>query len=172
VNNLMKLSLGLVLAALVFAAQETGAIHGVITKLDRATTSIAVKTADGTEHTIKVAEATPVHGVKDGMAGLKTGSEVVVHYTTKGTEKSAVELDTVGKEGLKATEGTVTKLDRKAKTLTVKTADGTEETYKLSAHATKDAGKDIAAGSEKSAKVTVYYTEDAGKKVAHFFEKM
>jgi hypothetical protein len=171
-KDIIKLVSGLALAALILAAAESSAIHGVVTKMDRATSTVAVKTADGTEHTVKVAENTTVRGTKDGMAGLKTGSDVVVHYTTKGSEKAAVELDVVGKEGMKATEGTITKIDRKTKTLTVKTADGAEETYKLSAHATNDAGKDMAAGSEKSAKVTVYYTEDAGKKVAHFFEKM
>lgn len=61
-------------------------------------------------------------------------------------------------------------MDRAGKTLAVKTADGTEDTFRLSGHAATDAGKDIAKGSEKSAKVTVYYTEGAGKKVAHFFE--
>jgi len=54
----------------------------------------------------------------------------------------------------------------------VKTADGTEQTFKLSGHAAADAGKDIGKGTEKSAKVTVYYTEEAGKKTAHFFEKI
>jgi hypothetical protein len=54
----------------------------------------------------------------------------------------------------------------------VKTADGTEETFRLTGHATADAGKGIAAGTEKGTKVTVYYTEESGKKVAHFFEKI
>ena len=56
--------------------------------------------------------------------------------------------------------------------MAVKTADGTEETFKLSGHAADDAGKDIAKGTEKTTKVTVYYTEEAGKKTAHFFEKL
>ena len=48
----------------------------------------------------------------------------------------------------------------------MKTADGTEHTFKMSEHAAEDVGK----GIEKSAKVSVYYTEEAGKKIAHFFE--
>ena len=96
---------------------------------------------------------------------------MVAHYTAKGSEKTAVEIDDVGKEGLKATEGTVSHIDRGAKTIAVKTADGAEETYRLSDRAAKDAGKDIATGAEKTAKVTVYYTEEAGHKVAHFFKK-
>jgi hypothetical protein len=62
--------------------------------------------------------------------------------------------------------GTVSEVDRGGKKLVVKTADGTEQTFKLADHAAVETGK----GTEKAAKVTVYYTEDAGKKVAHFFE--
>jgi hypothetical protein len=101
---------------------------------------------------------------------LKEGSEVAVHYTAKGTEETAGEIDNIGKDGLKVAEATVTRIDRGAKTLAVKTADGTEETYRLTDSAAKDAGRDIAEGAEKSAKVTVYYTEEAGHKVAHFFK--
>jgi hypothetical protein len=56
--------------------------------------------------------------------------------------------------------------------LSVKTADGTEEAFRLTDHAAEDAGKDISEGVEKSGKVTVYYTEKAGHKVAHFFSKV
>jgi hypothetical protein len=55
--------------------------------------------------------------------------------------------------------------------MSVKTADGGGETYRLTGGAAKDAGKDIGEGAEKSAKVTVYYTEEAGHKVAHFFKR-
>jgi hypothetical protein len=62
-------------------------------------------------------------------------------------------------------------LDRGAKTVTVRTADGSEQVFHLTDHAAQDAGKDVSAGAEKSGKVTVYYTEEAGHKVAHFFSK-
>ena len=81
-------------------------------------------------------------------------------------------MDNIGKDGLKATEATVTRIDRGGRTLVVKTADGTQETYRLTDSAAKDAGKDIAKGSAKSTKVTVYYTDEAGHKVAHFFKKV
>jgi hypothetical protein len=78
-------------------------------------------------------------------------------------------VDHVGKDGVKVTEGTVTAIDRGAKTMAIKTANGTEETFKLTDHAAVAGGKDIGKGTAKAAKVTVYYTEDAGKKIAHFF---
>jgi len=170
-KKLCGLVLGVALAVGVYAADDvTSAIHGTITKVDKGTKTIVVKSTNGTEQTIKVASKATVHGTTEGFDGLKDGTEVVVHTSEKGTEKTGVEIDKVGKEGLKATEGTITKVDRKTKTLSIKTADGTEKTFKMTESAAKDSGKGMAAGSEKSAKVTVYYTEKAGKSIAHFFE--
>lgn len=155
-----------------------GILVGVVLKVDDAAKTIVVKLADGTEHTFHFVKATTVHGAqetaegaKDAFHGLKEGSEVAVHYTAKGSVETAEEVDHIGKDGLKSTEATVIHIDRGAKTLAVKTADGTEDTYRMTNSAARDAGKDIAAGTEKSAKVTVYYTEEAGHKVAHFFKK-
>ncbi len=158
--------------------QRHGILVGTVLKLDSTAKTVVVKLADGTEHTLHFVGRTTVHGAQDSAAGakdafhgLKAGSEVAVHYTAKGTEETANEVDRIGGDGLKATEGTVTRIDRGAKTLTVKTASGSEETYRLTDSAAKDAGKDIAKGAEKSARVTVYYTEEAGHKVAHFFKR-
>ena len=95
----------------------------------------------------------------------------MVHSTGRGAEKIAVEVDKVGKDGLKATEGTITKIDKDAKTATVKTADGTEEVFKMTDHAADDIGRAVGKGTEEAAKGTVYYSEEAGRKVAHFFER-
>ena len=61
-------------------------------------------------------------------------------------------------------------MDRGAKTIAVKTADGSVQSFRMADHATVDAGKDVGRATEKSAKVTVYYTEKAGRRIAHFFE--
>lgn len=160
--------------ALCLAADVVTAVHGTVTKVDAGTKTVVVKAKDGSEHTLHFVGKTAVHGAdtgaKDTFKGVKEGSEVVAHYTVKGSEKTAVEVDKVGKDGLKATEGTVSDIDRGGKRIAIKTADGSVQSFKLADHATEDAGKDIAKGSEKTAKVTVYYTEDAGKKVAHWFE--
>jgi hypothetical protein len=178
---LKRFSVIMMLMALCWAAlaveQRHGILVGTVLKLDAGAKTVAVKLADGSEHTFHFVKRTTVHGAQgaaagatDAFHGLKEGSEVAVHYTAKGSVETAEEVDNIGKDGLKATEATVTRIDRGTKTLAVKTADGTEETYRLTASAARDAGKDVAAGAEKSAKVTVYYTEEAGHKVAHFFK--
>jgi hypothetical protein len=161
------------------ADDVVSAAHGTITKVDAAAKTITVKTKDGTEHTVHVVDSTVVHGAeatasgaKDTMHGLTEGTEVVAHYTEKGGEKTAVDVYRVGKGGIKAMDGTVSKVGEGGKTVVVKAADGTEHTFAVAGKGTADAAKDIGKGSEKSAKVTVYYTEKAGKKIAHFFEKL
>jgi len=172
--------LGLVFVAFVASAAEdvAGAVDGTVKHINAAAKIIVVKTADGTEHTFHFVARTSVHGAEktskgaeDTLHGLKEGSYVVVHYTAKESEKTAEEIDHIGKGGLKATKGTVKGIDRAGKTITVKTADGAEETFRLTDRAARDAGKGIGEGAEKSEHATVYYTDEAGHKVAHFFKK-
>ena len=168
------------LASFVLAiAEVVTATHGTITKIDATAKTIAVKTADGTEHIFYWAKDTSVHGVnaadlaaKDSWHGLREGSEVVAHSTKRGTKDTAVEVDKVGDSGLKRTEGTVKEINRGGKKLVIESADGTDHAFELTGHAAADAGKDVTAGAEKGTKVAVYSTEDAGKSVAHFFEKI
>ncbi|HVN79727.1 MAG TPA: hypothetical protein VMW38_12070 [Terriglobia bacterium] len=169
---------GIMFLVLCTTAFAVTAVEGKIEKIDHKAKIIVVKTVDGAEHTFHVSTRTIVHGTEkagaatqDAFRGLKEGSAVVVHYSGRGTEETAEEVDHVGEDGLKTAEGIVTQLDRGAKTLAVKTADGSNETFRIADHAAEDGGKDITEGAEKSAKVTVYYSEQAGQKVAHFFKK-
>ena len=180
-KNLVRFFIVAVLVVFSVKATEdvVSAAHGTITKLDSATKTLVVKTKDGTEHIVHFTEKTVVTGAdktaagaKDAFKGLSEGSEVVVHYTTKGTEESATEVEKVGKGGLKAVDGTVTKVGEGGKTVVVKAADGTEQTFDVVGHDTAEAAKGIGKGTEKGAKATVYYTEQGGKKIAHFFEKL
>ncbi|HTQ61400.1 MAG TPA: hypothetical protein VMI32_14320 [Candidatus Solibacter sp.] len=155
------------------------AIHGTVTKVDAASKTIVVKTADGAEHTVHFVSSTAIHGVhattagaKDSYHGLTEGSEVVAHYTAKGGEDTAIEVDKVGKGGMHAVDGTVTHVSEDGKTVAVRTADGTSDTFHVLGRDTATSAEAIGKGADKSAHVTVYYTESAGKKVAHFFQKL
>jgi hypothetical protein len=170
-KNLWSVFAMVVLVAFsVMAADDVvTAVHGTVTKLDSATKTAVIKTKDGTEETVHFTDKTAVWGAdktaagaKDAFKGLSEGSEVVVKYTGKGAEKSAVAVDKVGKDGLKTMDGTIEKVSKDGKTVVVKSADGTEHTFAVS-------GKDTADAAKKTGKATVYYSEEGGKKIAHFF---
>jgi len=169
-----KLLLGFGVAILAFAAEDVvTAVVGTVKKVDAGTKTVVVATADGTEHTVHFVKKTAVHGwdasetgAKDGMHGVKEGSHVVVHYTEKGSVKTAQEVDKVGEGGLKVVEGTPGAIDKGAKTIAVKTADGAEVTYAATDRALAEAAK----VTKNGAKATFYYTEEGGKKVVHFFK--
>ena len=165
----------LILAPMAFAASDVmSTIKGTIKRIDAGSKTVIVETADGTEHAVKFLSRTVVYGIRkttkgahDALRGLKEGSEVVVHFTRRGAEEIAAEVDYLGTNGLQKAEGTIARIDRIGKKIIVKTAEGTEETYRLADHAARDAGK----GVEQSGKVIIYYMNEGGRKVAHFFEK-
>jgi hypothetical protein len=66
-------------------------------------------------------------GAKDSFHGIKKGSEVVAHYTAKGTEKTAVAADDAGKD----------------------IGKGTDKTAHVTVYYTEDAGKKTAHFFEK-----------------------
>jgi hypothetical protein len=81
-----------------------------------------VKTEDGSEHTFHCVASTTVHGEKDAgnatgetFHGLKEGSKVAVHYSVKGFDETAREVDNLGDDGLKATDGTIHDIDKARK---------------------------------------------------------
>ena len=170
-KKLRRLLVCLAVSAVVCLAQDVVSfVHGTVKKVDKATKTVVVKSADGTEHTNKVTGDTTINGTEDGFDCLKEGTEVVARTTGKGLDETGTAIGKVGKDSCRATKGTIVKVDQGTKTVVVKTGDGTEKTFEYTAEAGKDMGKSVGAGTEKGAKVTVYYTEETGKKIVHFFE--
>jgi hypothetical protein len=163
------------------------AVSGAVTKIDKDAKTIAVKTADGTEHVFHYTEKTTIHGTKDAAKGVKAGAvdtyfdgkegtHVIVRYTEKGADKTAASVDDFGKDTMKVSKGTVTKVDKAAHTVSVKTEDGAETTYDWGKDATIDTEHGVVKSSQYVAKegdkVVLHYSEDAGRKVVHFFRSM
>jgi len=166
-------------ALVVYAADnDHKTVHGSITKLDSEAKTLVVKTKQS-EMTFRFLDSTKVQGVEKALAGSKSefkglseGSEVIVHYWEGDGQKSAYEIDKVGKDGVKYLDGAVTKVGKGGKTVSIKTADGTQHTFEVAGTDTEDAAKKVEKASAKTGKVTVYYIEDGGKKVAHYFETL
>ncbi len=176
----------LALLAVCFVAVSNGAqastnvITGTIEKVDSGAKTISVKTADGTVETVKFTDRTTIHGLKAGAKGAdlagKEGSHVIVHTVGEGADKTAHSVEWFGDKTVHTAEGTVEDVGKDSKTVAVKAADGTKDTFVVADHAVVNSGKDVATYSARGAKkgehVTVYYTEEAGKKVAHVFKHL
>lgn len=86
------------------AVAQDDAVHiisGFVKHVDKGAKTVVIKTADGTEQTIKYSEKTAVEGTKDTGKGVakgstdaylagKTGAKVTVKYVDKGADKTAV----------------------------------------------------------------------------------
>jgi hypothetical protein len=133
---------------------------------------IIVTTVDGIDHVFEFTKDLIVHGGKrpgpDALAGLRDGTTVVVHYSAAGSGQAAREIDVVGDEGVRVTEGIVAHLDRRHRTITVRYDNGKTEKFELTDRAAAEAGESAADAS----RVVVYYTDDHGKKVVHFFKRV
>ena len=107
------------------------ATEGTMRKVYRAANMIIVTTMDGVEHAYHFSKDLVVHGGKgagvDALEGLHEGAMVVVHYAANGTQSTAAEVDVVGDQGLRVTEGAVTRIDRGRQQITVKYANGKTE---------------------------------------------
>jgi hypothetical protein len=157
-------------------ATGTIALEGTVEKTDQAVHDVVVRTVDGIEHLFHLTERTVVHGGKaDGdqsLRGLDEGSKVVVHLTQDGGHQTVGEVDRVAADGLKTVEGVITNVDRHAKTMSIRLADGSRQTLQLTERAASDVGRDIDAGAAGTAKVIVYFNDEAGRRVAHYFKRI
>jgi Cu/Ag efflux protein CusF len=73
-------------------------VSGFVKHVDHDAKTIVVKTADGTEHTVKWTGDTAWEGTRDSGKGLKEGSKVSVKYAEKGGEKTAIGVKDIGKD--------------------------------------------------------------------------
>ena len=115
--------------------QGTIALEGTVDATYKAANSLMVKTADGVRHLFHVTDRTAVHGSRQAAAeflhGLREGTAVVVHYADDAGERTAVEVDRVGDEGLKTMEGVVVRVDRAGRKISILLADGSRQTLRL-----------------------------------------
>jgi hypothetical protein len=176
-NLVLFLAVSLAFAA---GAQAQNVVVGTITKVDTGAKTVAVKTADGTVTTVKYTDKTAVHGLGDAAHGAalagKEGSRVIIHDVPDGADTAARSIVYVGDKTVDKTDGTIFKIGKKSKTISVKMADNTVKVFDVSTHATVNGGKDVFKYSAVTMKegdhVVVYSTDEAGKSIAHAFDHL
>jgi hypothetical protein len=154
--------------------QEPVATEGTVKQFYRGLNVVVVKTMDGIEHVYQFTKDLVVHGGKkpgvDALEDLHEGTTVVIHYSTSGATSSAEEIDLLGDEGLRITEGVVTDINRRNKEITITFANGKTETLQMTGRAAVESAF-IDASSGKRTRIVVYYSDETGRKVAHYFKK-
>jgi hypothetical protein len=149
----------------------TIALEGTVDQEYKAANTVIVKTMDGVRHLFHLTEKTAVHGA-DALRGVETGSRVVVHYTAAAGKQTALEVDRVDDKGLKTVEGVVTRVDRAARKMAIRLADGSEQVLRLTDRAATDVGRDIDEAADNATNVIVYYADETGERVAHYFKRI
>ena len=154
----------------------TIAVEGTVDQTSEAGKTVIVKTVDGIRHLFRVTEKTTVHGGAaagaDTFNGLEAGSRILVHYTAKAGQETALEVDRLDAKGLKTMEGVVTRVDRGGRELSIRLADGSTQTLRLTDRAATDVGRDVDSAAADATRVVVYYADDAGEQVAHYFKRV
>ena len=155
--------------------QEPIALEGTMKQFYRAANVVVVTTMDGIEHVYHFTKDLIVHGGKkpglDALEGLREGTTVVVHETSGGAQASAEEIDVVGDQGLKITEGMVTNIDRRKEEITIRYSNGKTETFRMTSRVAAESEQAIGESGKSGTRIVVYYSDEAGRKVAHYFKK-
>jgi hypothetical protein len=110
-------------------------------------------------------------GSDDELAHFREGNSVTVRYARQGAAEPSGEVDRTGTDMLKTTEGVVTEVDRKRRTITIKFANGSNDTLRLADHRTVNAGRESSRGADEAATVVVYYVDPAGRRIGLDFKK-
>jgi hypothetical protein len=152
--------------------QEPIALEGTMKQFYKAANVVIVTTMDGVEHVYHFTKDLIVHGGKkpgvDALEGLREGTMIVVHRHASGPEASVAEIDVVGDEGLKITEGAVTNINRRKQEITITYANGTTETLKMTPQAAFENDTQLAQSEGTVTRIVIYYSDEAGRKVAHY----
>ena len=121
---------------------EPIALEGTMKQFYKGANIVIVTTMDGVEHVYQFTKNLIVHGGKkpgvDALEDLRDGTMVAIHYTETGPHAAAEEIDLLGDEGLKITEGVVTRIDRRRQEITIKYANGSTETLQMTSRATAE----------------------------------
>jgi len=124
--------------------------------------TLLVKTGDGIESIAHERNARAEHGVAPPFDSLRRGMSVTVHYTVKGIQASADEIQRLDSDHLSVNEGTVTSVDPRKKRIAVAFANGTTETLRLARSTTEH--------SAEHSRVIVYHSDQSGRRVGHYFK--
>jgi len=180
-------ALGIALAVIlvpVMAAQNkpatrvTHATIGAIKQVNVQTHTIVVSPIGGTDQSYAFGAKTIVHGLpgKAGVVALggRVGEKVVLQYAEAGEKLEALAIEYVGATEIQQLEGTVMKVDGKARTLTLKPASGVAEEFGFAPRALFDLKSGIVSFAQferlTNVTATVFYSMRGKEKMIRYLQ--
>jgi hypothetical protein len=156
------------------------AVAAEVRRVDHATKTVVLRTADGGHETVALTEHTVVHGVTSTDSAVDAwaknvleGAWAIVQYTGTGAHKTAVAIDSLGGRTVKVAHGSVVRVDQADEFIVIRTRAGAEDRFELASYVVVDAGLEVERGVtptcraiKEGATVAISYSELAGKKTA------
>jgi hypothetical protein len=109
---------------------------------------------------------------EEAVDGLRRGMAVVVHDTASREELTADEIEQLNDPALKRMEGVILSVDRTDRTISLRMADGTRQTFRLSDRAADGLDKDADRAANGTTHVVVFVKGEAGERVVHYFKRV
>jgi hypothetical protein len=138
--------------------------------------SAVSKTVSGVKHAFTFTKNLLLHGGRppgaDALQGLHEGRTVVVHHQAAAATVSAQDLDRSSGDKGEVSEGTVTRIDRGRRQITIRFDNGESDTFHLTdrAASASDPGQDVTPSADAT-HVVVDYADDSGHKIVQVFKK-
>ena len=108
---------------------------------------------------------------EETLVGLRRGTAVIVHGTTPGEQLTQQEINRLADDSLRRVEGVILSVDRTDRTISLRLADGTRQTLRLSEQTAASAGKELDRADDGT-NVIVLVKDEAGERVVHYFKRV
>jgi hypothetical protein len=160
------------------ASRVTHATIGTIKQVDVQTHTIVVTPIVGTDQSYAFGSKTIVRGLpgKAGVPALvgKVGEKIVLQYAEAGEKFEALAIEYLGATEIQQLEGTVVKVDMKARTLTLKPASGVAEEFGFAPRALLDLKSGIVSLAQferlTNVTATVFYSMRGKEKIVWYLQ--
>lgn len=152
------------------------AVFGTLKALDARRNTLVVTPIQGSEMTLRVQADLQVRNLdpQPTLAALaaKIGQQLIVQYTDAVRNAEAVEIDYVGPRQINATAGVVLRVDTRAKTIVVRTADGSEESFEAAPSTPTELASGVVplerVAERENSHALLFYTTHGGKRQVRF----
>ena len=145
-------------------------VLGTIENIDSAANTITVRLADGTDKTLQLAKRLVVNGREEtrnrAESALTAQERAVIYYTDKGSDETAVDVESLNHAMRRTITGTLISADKGNRTVVLRTANGKEETFRVQNDAVIESSDGVMIFAQfepqAGAQITLHYQDPLG----------